>query len=234
MTEKEKKEILIKSKDFFVDRIISNHISNIEKLSKKNEFSINPFLIKYLANLVFGDVSEESQARALIYPRVLGTSINTTFGNQLQYYCTEVLTSYASTTNGIDIEFIDAIDGRKKYCQVKAGPRTINKDDVKTIKDHFSDLRHIARTNRLVDLNPMTDCVVGVLYGTHDELLPHYKTIEEEYPVYCGEDFWYRLTGDKNFYYDLINTFNDVASNIKTIDLDSIVNELANSIRADN
>jgi hypothetical protein len=38
-----------------------------------------------------------------------------------------------SVVHGIDIEFIDAIDGRKKYCQLKSGPSTINKDDVVTI-----------------------------------------------------------------------------------------------------
>jgi hypothetical protein len=28
---------------------------------------------------------------------------------------------------GIDIEFIDAIDGRRKYCQAKLGPNTITR-----------------------------------------------------------------------------------------------------------
>ena len=29
------------------------------------------------------------------------------------------------------------IDGEKKYCQLKSGPDTINKDDVETIAGHF-------------------------------------------------------------------------------------------------
>lgn len=231
MTENEKNEILAKAKTFFIERIVTNHIHNTQKLSKIDAFNQNPFLLKYLANFVFGDMSEESMAKALIYPRVLGTSINTTFGNQLQFFCNEVLSSYASTTSGIDIEFVDAIDGRKKYCQVKAGPSTINNDDVTTIKSHFTAIKNLARTNRIPDFNPMTDCIVGVFYGSQEDLSGCYKSIAKEYPVFAGEEFWHRLTGDPDFYSDLINTFGEAASEVTTFDLDSIINQLAESIR---
>lgn len=231
MTEIEKNEILIKAKSFFIERIVTNHINNTQKLSKVKAFNQNPFLLKYLANFVFGDMSEESMAKVLIYPRVLGTSINTTFGNQLQFFCSEVLSSYASTTSGIDIEFVDAIDGRKKYCQVKAGPSTINNDDVTTIKSHFTAIKNIARTNHISDFNPMIDCIVGVFYGEPEDLSGCYKNIAKEYPVFVGKDFWHRLTGDPDFYLDLINTFGEAAGEVTTFDLDSIINQLAESIR---
>ena len=135
MNEQEKQEILLKAKTFFKKNIVKNHIKNTKKLKKIKEFVINPFLIKYLANFAFGDTSKESLAKALIYPRVLGTSINTTFGNQIQTFCCEVLSGLASTTSGIDIEFVDAIDGRRKYCQIKSGPNTINFADITSIKE---------------------------------------------------------------------------------------------------
>src|SRR5690625_3294748 len=139
-----------------------------------------------------------SIAKALVYPRVIGTSINTTFGNQLQKYCSQILDGFASTTSGIDIEFIDKLDGRKKYCQIKAGPNTINADDVETIKGHFDGVRNLARTNNLdIGLN---DLIVGVFYGTPDQLSNHYKTLNREYPVFVGKDFWHRLTGYADFY----------------------------------
>ena len=231
MEQKIKEEILFKAKTFFVKKIVSNHIKNTKKLSDIKEFNSNPFLLKYLSNFVFGDMSPESLAKVLLYPRILGTSINTTFGNQLQFFCSEVLTSFASTTPGIDIEFIDATDGRKKYCQVKAGPTTINNDDVTTIKNHFNSIKNIARTNHLIDFNPMIDCIVGVFYGTENELSGCYKNISKDYPVYIGKEFWYRLTGDEDFYQDLINTFGEVAGEITAIDLDSIIEELAQKIR---
>lgn len=109
MTEAERQAILSSAKTFFRTRIAENHKANTEKLTSLSKFNINPFTHKYLAQFAFGDSSPESMAKALIYPRVLGTSISTTFGTQLQYFCNEVLSSYASTTSGIDIEFIDAL-----------------------------------------------------------------------------------------------------------------------------
>ena len=230
MTEAERQQILSKAKQFFKTRIAENHLSDTRNLSSLYKFNINPFTHKYLALFAFGDSTPESMAKALLYPRVLGTSISTTFGTQLQYFCNEVLSSYASTTSGIDIEFIDSFDGRRKYCQVKAGPTTINHDDVDTIKNHFRAIRNLARTNHL-DLN-ITDCIVGVFYGTENTLSQSYKRINEEYPVYVGAEFWHRLTGDSNFYYDLINAFAEVADEMDSTELiQQVLQNLANELR---
>lgn len=209
MNEQEKQEILSSAKSFFRARIAQNHIKNTEKLADLSNFNVNPFLSKYLAQFAFGNSSPESIAKALIYPRVLGTSITTSFGTNMQYFCKDVLSSYASTTSGIDIEFVDALDGRRKYCQVKAGPNTINKDDVATITGHFRGIRNLARTNGLP--LQLTDCVVGVFYGTSASLSQFYKEIDRDYPVYVGRQFWYHLTGDQDFYEDLISAYAEVA-----------------------
>lgn len=230
MTETERQQILSNAKRFFRTRIAENHIANTRKLASLDEFNINPFTHKYLAQFAFGDSSAESMAKAILYPRILGTSISTTFGTQLQYFCNEVLSTYASTTSGIDIEFMDSFDGRKKYCQVKAGPTTINHDDVDTIKNHFRAIRNLARTNHL-DLN-ITDCIVGVFYGTEETLSSSYKRINEEYPVYVGEKFWHRLTGDAGFYFDLINAFAEVADEMDSTELiQQILEILTNKLR---
>ena len=112
----------------------------------------------------------------------------------------------ASGIDGIDIEFIDALDGRKKYCQCKAGPQTINKDDVATILGHFKRLIGKARLDRIP--LQMDDRIVGVLYG--DRISANYKTIAATYPVYCGAEFWEHITGDKTFYYQLSRAFGEV------------------------
>lgn len=228
MTETERQALLAQAKDFFRNKIAANHIANTEKLGNINKFNVNPFIHKYLAQFAFGDSSPESMAKALLYPRILGTSISTTFGTQLQYFCNEVLNSFASVVSGIDIEFVDCIDGRRKYCQVKAGPNTVNKDDIKTILDHFSGIRNLARTNRL-DVRT-TDCIVGVFYGTEAELSSSYRKIDESYPVYIGVEFWHRLTGEPRFYYDLIDAFVEVADEMNSSELvDSLIQQLARS-----
>jgi len=146
-----------------------------------NIYNINPFLFKYLANFLTGNDNPESIAKALVLPRILGASINTSFGMKIQTLISTLFEGLGSTTQGIDIEFIDAIDNRKKYCQLKAGPNTINRDDVTTITNHFQGVRNLARTNNLnVGIN---DMIVGIVYGEISEISSHYKKIGESFPV---------------------------------------------------
>ena len=210
MENKQRQEILEKAKNFFSEKIVDSHIKNTKKLIKRSKFNVNPFLEHYLANFLTGNSNPESIAKALIYARVLGASINTTFGTQLQYFCSSVLDGFSSTTSGIDIEFIDQVDGRKKYCQIKAGPNTINKDDIKTIIGHFTAVKNLARANNNLQIS-LNDLIVGVFYGNPKELSRHYKKINQEHPVYIGKEFWYRLTGEKDFYLNLIQAFGEVA-----------------------
>ena len=233
MTKQEKAALLTTAKALFRDSFAANHYRNTQNLDKVGSFIINPFLHKYLTMFAFGEYTPENRAKALIYPRAFGTSLNTGFGTFMQILCNELRQSYPSTTAGMDIEFDDTVDGRHKYCQLKAGPNTINKDDVKTVKDHFRNTINLARTNRQAIAS--MDCVVGVCYGTRNELSSHYKKIDEDYPVLVGDEFWTRLTGDNNFYEDLINAFAEVAADISGSEmLEETVRKLAADIENQN
>lgn len=209
MIETQRQQIIDSGKAYFRQIIIPSHLKNLQAL-KLRDFKINPFLVNYLAAFLCGNTNPESLAKALLYPRILGTSISTSFGQNIQVFISKLaqVAGCASGIDGIDIEFVDAIDGRKKYCQCKAGPQTINKDDVTTIYGHFKHLINKARLDRLsVQID---DMIVGVLYGDDSELSGHYKTIKLQYPVYCGEEFWERITGDKHFYHRLAKAFGEV------------------------
>lgn len=221
MKEKEKKEILNRFKEWFRDSLIVSHKKNTEKLRNIEEFNINPFLIYYLANYLEGNSSPEALAKVLVYPRVLGTSITTSFGTHMQTFITKVLGAYGSTTSGIDIEFVDHLDGRKKYCQLKSGPNAINRDDVATIKSHFQSIKNLARTNNL-DIN-INDIIFCLTYGEETEKNSFIKELESEYTVYMGRAFWHRFTGDENFYRDLIVSAGLVANEV---DMKHIVNDV--------
>lgn len=230
MQPSEKQEILDKSKQWFRETLAANHMRNAQKLTNPQEFNINPFLAIYLANFLTGNSSPESIAKALIYPRVLGTSITTSFGTNIQKFTSEVLSSFGSTTSGIDIEFIDQIDGHRKYCQLKSGPNNINKDDVETIAGHFKSVLNLSRTNNL--RLSIDDLLVGVIYGIPADLSGHYRRITEQYhyPVMVGQAFWQRLTGDAQFYTDLIRSMGEVATEADfTTQLNQIIIELARS-----
>ena len=212
-------EILRKARAWFRHSVAEKHAYNTRKFSNPRNLIINPFLVNYLANFLTGDNSPESIAKALLYPKVLGTSITTSFGTNIQKFASEVLSGYGSMIPGIDIEFIDQIDQGRKYCQLKAGPNTINKDDVESIHGHFDSARKLARTNNLTI--GYGDLIVGVFYGEENQLSSHYKRLESQYshPVIVGQDFWQRLTGDPDFYFDLINQFASVATEIDGTEL---------------
>jgi len=171
-----------------------------------------------------GELSERGVAEALVLPRATQTSLSTTFGTLMQHFITDVVSdAYPSVVPGLDIEFDDQLDGRKKYCQVKLGPNTINQDDVKTIHSHFNSIRQLAKTNRLsIELN---DLVVGVIYGNERELSQHYKRLRDEYnyPVEVGKDFWVRVTGDELFFDKLISS---IVEETKSLDLNNILEDI--------
>lgn len=232
MTNKEKQSIINSGKEYFRTIIIPAHLKGIEGLRLK-DFNINPFLINYLAAFLCGNTESRSLAKALVYPRVLGTSINTSFGSNIQFFIAGLkeITSSGSAIPGIDIEFEDAIDGRTKYCQCKAGPQTINRDDIDTIFGHFKNFKGIARQNRLRVTDD--DLIVGVLYGERHNLSANYKTINTTYPVYCGAEFWEHLTGDDKFYHKLTKAFGEVVEE-ENIDgsqlIESKISEIAKEI----
>ena len=207
---KEQKQAIIESgKQYFRSIIIPNHLKNLDKLHLSS-FDMNPFFINYVTTLIEEDSHFIGLAKALVYPRILGTSLNTSFGQNIQVFISQLkeVVGGASGIDGIDIEFVDAIDGRRKYCQCKAGPKTINKDDITTILSHFKYLMNKSRLDRMG--LQFDDLVVGVLYGEKENISAFYKAIDTHYPVLCGSDFWMHITGDENFYHRLAKAFGEV------------------------
>lgn len=230
LSDSQRAEILRNAEKFFINRIVSAHIRNIEKASSLSVYNYNPFLLNYLAVCIDGEASCLSIAKALFYPRVLGTSINTSFGSLIQDFIANVLPKSEGTiVSGMDIQFIDAEDGRLKYCQVKAGPNTINHDDVKTIIDHFQAALNLSRQNKTHQAQD--DFVVGILYG--DTMSSSYREIQKRFPVYTGKEFWFHLTGDEHFYKKLHHTFAEAALKVNINDtIEKAISKLAKEIQA--
>jgi hypothetical protein len=121
-----------------------------------------------------------------------------------------------SLIKGMDIEFIDKIDNRKKWCQLKAGPNTINSEDVNPLLKKFSTVTNLARTNA-INLNN-SDLILGVLYGEEAQLSQHYKKIDTQFPVSIGKEFWHRITGFPDFYEKLVLNLDEMILTLNTDD----------------
>ncbi len=228
-TTPENQKVLNEARNWFKTKIVARHISNTQKLVDASAFDINPFVTPYLSAFLTSEISAKGIAKSLVYARVLGTSISTSFGTNIQNFISDVLVNaYGSVVQGVDICFVDKIDGRTKYAQLKLGPNTINKDDVETIDRHFKTIKNLSRTNNAQIMT--TDLIVGVLYGDADSISAHYKKLRDDYfyPVYAGEEFWHRLTGDKFFMEKLIQSITETISDMdgSTV-LQDTINRLA-------
>lgn len=212
MNEKELLEVITA---YFEDKIFENHkINSLKTHSKLKSYKINPIVVKYLSKILENDFTAIGIAKALYYPRVLGTSINTSFGTRIQNMFVELGLAQGSLIKGMDIEFTDKVDGRQKWCQLKSGPNTINSEDVSPLLKKFTTVTNLARINAM-NLNN-ADLILGVLYGEEDQLSQHYKKIDEQFPVIIGEEFWHRLTGFPNFYNKLVSNLDLMTLNLDT------------------
>jgi hypothetical protein len=202
---------------YFKDTIFENHKKNVLKNhSRLRSYKINPIIVKYLSKVLEDDFTSLGIAKALYFPRVLGTSINTSFGTRIQNMFVELGLAEGSLIKGMDIEFIDKIDHRKKWCQLKSGPNTINSEDVNPLLNKFSAVANLARTNS-IDLNN-SDLILGILYGDTSEISQHYRKIDQRHPVIIGKEFWHRLTGFPNFYEKLVKELDLLIINLDTED----------------
>ena len=208
-------ELLEIIKIYFKDKIFYPHrINTLKKHSKLKAYNINPIVVKYLSKVLEDDYTPIGIAKALFYPRVLGTSINTSFGTRIQKMFVELNLATGSLIKGMDIEFVDKVDGRKKWCQLKSGPNTINSEDVNPLLKKFANLANLARTNSMQFNN--NDLILGVLYGDENQLSQHYQKIDATYPVIIGKEFWYRITGFPDFYSKLVEALDALILSLET------------------
>lgn len=227
------KELLKNIVKYFEIKIFENHINaSLHVHSKLKSYNINPIVVKYLSKVLENNYSPDGIARALYYPRVLGTSINTSFGTRIQNMFVDLEIAEGSKIKGMDIEFQDKVDKRRKWCQLKSGPNTINSEDVQPLIKKFTTTIQLARTNKALKGISNNDFIVGVLYGEASELSLHYKLIDKTHPVIIGHDFWHRVTGFPNFYSGLVKELQTCINNLDTKDfIKKGCNELAEEIK---
>ncbi|MGL4630264.1 MAG: PmeII family type II restriction endonuclease [Leadbetterella sp.] len=233
MVGKEGEQLLKLIVEYFKKKIFENHInSSLGVNSRLKSYNINPIVVKYLSKVLEDNFTPEGVAKALYYPRVLGTSINTSFGTRIQKMFVDLSIANGSLIPGMDIEFIDKIDGRKKWCQLKSGPNTINSEDVNPLITKFTKTINLARTNSAMSGVRNSDFIVGVLYGDEKELSMHYQEINRKHPVIVGKDFWHRITGFENFYEELVQELHNSIDTLNTKNLiEKGCKDLANDIK---
>lgn len=132
----------------------------------------------------------------------LSSQEETIFGDFLEglaiFVCNKVYSGRKSLAEGIDLEFEK--DGTKYIVTIKSGPNWGNSGQIARMKDDFNKAKRILgfRIQNVVAVN-------GCCYGRDNQ--PN----KGDYLKLCGQRFWEFITGDKNFYTDIIEPLGHTA-----------------------
>lgn len=201
---------------------VKTHKANSKKIGNLENVNINPFLLRYLSNLAYGDATPHSMAKVIVYTRALGSSPSTTFGNTMRKFCTEKLNDKVVPHSGseADVKYYDHID--KKYCwaRLRLGPDNMNS---RTAGAFVTEFKSLAKSNP----NAQGSCVVGVLYGEDDSINASFKSLKADgISVFVGKDFWHRVTGDSDFYNKLVEEIEKALGNVSDRYLGNVITKL--------
>ncbi|WP_278807026.1 PmeII family type II restriction endonuclease [Bacteroides pyogenes] len=177
------------------DNITFFHQNRIEKLGRLelNNFikRKNPYLFK-AKHLTTASEIVKSFADAYI-----SSAEETIFGDWLErlaiFVCSQVYAGRKSSTKGIDLEFDK--DNIRYIVSIKSGPNWGNSTQISKMREDF---RTAQKTLRTSDSKLMIRAVNGCCYGKDNQ------PDKGDYLKYCGQDFWFFISGEKTLYTDII------------------------------
>jgi len=192
MGEISKEEII----SFIEENINSFHDKRLENLSNLKLQKIlsrkNPYLFK-AKNVTTSQDLVQSLLDAHLSSQEEGI-----FGGFLEelavFVCNRTFGGQKSTAEGIDLE-LDK-DDIKYIVSIKSGPNWGNSRQINKMKDDFKKAARILRTSTSQTKNVIA--VNGCCYGIDD------RPDKGDYIKLCGQRFWEFITGDDDFYTDII------------------------------
>lgn len=151
----------------------------------------NPYLYKakYL-----NTASEIVESWAEAY---ISSAEETLFGDWLEglaiFVASIVQKGWKSAVTGVDLEFDK--NGTRYIVAIKSGPNWGNSTQIRKMREDFKTAKRTLRTSKS-GLNIIA--VNGCCYGTD------HNPDKGDYFKYCGQDFWYFISGEQSLYIDII------------------------------
>lgn len=188
-------ELIQQVTEYVGANISTFHQSRINKLGNLSLDTVlkkkNPYLFRAKYFLTAGDIVK-SLADAFI-----SSAEETIFGDWLEglaiFVCGKVYGGRKSTTKGIDLEFDK--DGIRHIVSIKSGPNWGNSTQISRMRDDFKTAQRTLRTS---NSGLTIKAVNGCCYGKDS------NPDKGDYFKYCGQDFWYFISGEKTLYTDIL------------------------------
>ena len=170
----------------------NNRLNALKKLKLKDVLKRkNPYLFKAKNIQTSGELVKN------LVDAYLSSQEETIFGEFLEklaiHVCKSTMGGYKSGIEGIDLEFDK--DQIRYLVTIKSGPNWGNSSQIKKMKDCFRTAKKILRTQ---NANMQIVTINGCCYGIDN------APDKGDYYKYCGQRFWKFISGDDNFYIDII------------------------------
>lgn len=127
----------------------------------------------------------------------LSSAEETIFGDWMEglaiYVNQQVYGGWKSSAQGVDLEFDK--EGIRYIVSIKSGPNWGNSSQVKKLREDFKSAKKTLRTSKS---NLVIEAINGCCYGKDN------NPDKGDYMKYCGQDFWYFISGEKTLYVDII------------------------------
>ncbi|MDX6531803.1 MAG: hypothetical protein QOH41_4093 [Blastocatellia bacterium] len=181
-----------------IDAFHESRLANIQGLTLKGVLkNKNPYLFKAK------NLNRPADLIAAILDARLSSGEETSFGGFLEglaVYVAQITGGgqKAAGTGGIDLELTRA--GIRYLVAVKSGKNWGNDDQHKKLIEHFkSSIRVLRQNGQVGQILPVEGICYGK-FGSGDKG----KKDKGNYIVLIGQSFWHLISGDSNFYVDLI------------------------------
>ncbi len=189
-------QLILKSVTQYVENNIGTfHIKRIERLDKLKLITVlkkkNPYLFKAKHILTASEIVQS------IVDAFISSNEETIFGDWLEglaiFINQKVYGGWKSGIPNIDLEFDR---GNIRYIiNIKSGPNWGNSSQISKMKSDFLTAKRTLRTS---NSKLMVVSINGCCYGIDN------NPDKGDYFKYCGQEFWEFISGNKNFYLDII------------------------------
>lgn len=175
-----------------IEQFHQNRIKKLETLRLKTILSKkNPYLFKAKYYVTAQDIVKS------LTDAFLSSAEETIFGDWMEglaiFVNQQVYGGWKSSAKGVDLEFDK--EGIRYIVSIKSGPNWGNSSQINKLKEDFKSAKKTLRTSRS---NLMIEAVNGCCYGKDN------NPDKGDYIKYCGQDFWYFISGEKTLYVDII------------------------------
>jgi len=218
------KNKIIKFIESAIDEFHETRLSKLSELKLKDILKRkNPYLFKAKNLSVSGLIQSILDA----YLSSQEEAIFGTFLEKLAIFVSSIfINGKKSSAQGVDLEF--QRKGKHYIVSIKSGPNWGNSSSINKMVDYFNKAKKILKSNSNAK---EIIAICGCCYGRDDNPIK-----EQGYIKLCGKRFWEFITGEENFYVDIIEPIGHKAKekNEKYIsEYNKIVNRLTKEFLKD-